>query len=132
MERAREHEMGERQRRFADYFLETGNARQSAIRAGYTPNYASKLRQTPAIAAYIQQRLDEMDDERIASAKEVLKYLTAVMRGTEQKGDVSRMKAAELLGKRLGAFNEPSLDASEAPVIVDDIPADSFRECADE
>ena len=132
MEQAREHEMGERQRRFADYFLETGNARQSAIRAGYTPNYASKLRQTPAIATYIQERLDMMGDERIASAKEVLKYLTAVMRGTEQKGDVSRMKAAELLGKRLGAFNESPLDAGETPVIVDDLPGTSFRGHADE
>ena len=120
--------MAERQRRFADYFLETGNARQSAIRAGYTPNYACKLRQSPSVSQYISERLHDMEDERIASAKEILKYLTAVMRGEEEKSDVSRMKAAELLGKRLGAFLEP-VEKDAAPVIVDNIASDDFRGC---
>ena len=66
-------------------------------------------------------------DGRVATAREVLEYLTDVMRGDAEPEGRSgsatpRMKAAELLGKRLGVFNEtPAVPAM--PVIVDDIPA---------
>ena len=41
-----------------------------------------------------------------ASANEVLEFLTRVMRGEEGGGGQAAMKAAELLGKRLGLFAE--------------------------
>lgn len=72
-----------------------------------------------------------MEDARIASAQEVLEYLTEVMRGGEdadgKRGDRSaspRMKAAELLGKRLGIFSDAREAPPESPVIIDDIPSD--------
>jgi len=111
----------ERQKRFADYCVETGNARQAAIRAGFTPNYANKLRKMPAIRAYIDEQIKRMDDERIAGSAEVLRYLTGVMRG--ECGDESfaaRMKAAELLGKRLGVFDQPQEEYGDV-VVVDDV-----------
>lgn len=55
----------------------------------------------------------------VASAEEVLEFLTGVMRGSES-GSTQNMKAAELLGKRFGLFSE-SGDALEPPVIIDDI-----------
>lgn len=61
---------------------------------------------------------------RVASAAEVLEYLTDVLRGEaegEGRGASSpRMKAAELLGKRLGLFNEAQ-EQTPAPVIIDDV-----------
>ena len=49
--------ISEKQRRFADYFIETGNIYQSAIKAGYSKNYAKaqahKLLENVGIKNYI-------------------------------------------------------------------------------
>ena len=57
----------------------------------------------------------------VADANEVLEFLSSVMRG-ELDGATARMKAAELLGKRLGAFNAEDERERVGPVmLVDDI-----------
>ena len=55
----------------------------------------------------------------MATAEEVLAFLSDVLRGAEP-GGASAMKAAELLGKWLGLFSEGE-EALPAPVIVDDV-----------
>ena len=57
----------------------------------------------------------------VATGEEVLMFLTGVMRGSES-GSTQNMKAAELLGKRLGLFSE-SDNGPEPPVIIDDVGA---------
>lgn len=113
--------MTERQKRFAEFYLETGNARQSAIRAGYSAGYAEHVKRQQGVKEYLEMRIDGMDRKRIASADEVLQFLTAVMRGDEkdEKGATLRMKAAEMISKRLG-YEESGSDGPAA-VIVDDI-----------
>ena len=59
-----------------------------------------------------------MARRKTASSEEILKYLSGVMRGEE--GSTAAMKAAELLGKRLGLFEERA-EALPAPVIIDDL-----------
>lgn len=76
---------------------------------------------------YIETRLAELDNERIADQKEVLRYVTSVMRGESQSETIvvegigdgmsqakrvikhpdekERLKAAEMLGKVHGMFN---------------------------
>ena len=49
--------------------------------------------------------------------------MSGVLRGTES-GSTAAMKAAELLGKRMGLFGECE-DVLPAPVIYDDIPSES-------
>lgn len=75
----------EKQRRFVDYYVETGNASEAARRAGYSKKYinanAPKLLQNTAIKAAINARLKELEDKRIAKADEVLEFLTATLRG---------------------------------------------------
>lgn len=115
-----EKKLTERQRRFADAYLELGNAAKAAERAGYSPGSAGKVRAQPAVKAYLEKRLSELDAKRVASANEVLEYWTRVMRG-EEGGGQAAMKAAELLGRRMGLFSE-SVERPEAPVIVDDVP----------
>lgn len=135
----------EKQRRFADYFIQYGNGTQAAIKAGYSKKTAGVIStenlKKPNISAYINRRLDELASERIADQQEVLAYLTGVMRG-EQKGgalkgvgdgfqDViddmpptvtERTKAAELLGKRYGVWKEKVEVEDVTPVFVDDLP----------
>ena len=79
-----------KQKKFADEYIISGNATESAIKAGYSSKYAntnvSKLLQNTTIKSYIDERLAQLESEKIADQQEVLKYLSAVMRGemTEQ------------------------------------------------
>lgn len=121
-----------KQQRFCDEYLIDLNATQAAIRAGYSKKTAGRIGtenvQKPVIKEYIAQRMAEKESELIADQDEVLKYLTAVMRGqsrssivvVENTGDFTstaremekapdekeRLKAAELLGKRYGLYTD--------------------------
>lgn len=117
-----------KQKRFADEYIITGNIEQSAISAGYSKNYARaqahKLLANVGIKNYIDERLKILDSEKIADQKEVLQYLSAVMRGEHKEktlisigelgqeivdidvGAKDRLKAAELLGRRYKLFTD--------------------------
>lgn len=103
------------QRAFADYYIETGNGKQSAIRAGYAAGSAyvtgSRLLDNHKIRAYIDTRMQQMAQGRVMSAQEVLEQLSdiaagrAVQRLTDDDEGrrptlQERTKALELLGKR--------------------------------
>lgn len=122
----------ERQRRFVDYYLELGNQVQAAIKAGYSERYARdqafKILEMPAVKEYYEDRLQEIESKRVANIKEVMEYLTSVMRGEETEemivvegcgngysearkinksiGAKDRLKAAELIGKRYMMFTD--------------------------
>lgn len=106
--------MTEKQKAFCDYYIETGNATEAAIKAGYSKKTAkvigSENLTKPYLKQYIDERLTKIEDARIAKGEEVLQYLTKVMRGEEKDQfglDASlqdRTKAAELLGKRYRLF----------------------------
>ena len=120
----------ERQRRFADLYLELGNASEAAEQAGFKRSYAQGAKRQPAVKAYMQERLQQARQRNIASADEVLEFLTEVMRGEiegerPEKNSSPRMRAAELLGKRLGVFTDVGSvlrGGAELPEIVDDVP----------
>ena len=118
--------MTERQKRFVDYYIKSGNATEAARKAGYKNpvKIGSENLTKLDIRKAIDDRLAEMQSERIADAEEVLTYLTAAMRGeiteevivveglgngessarveTKQLSAATRTKAAELLAKRYG------------------------------
>lgn len=75
----------EKQKRFVDYYIETGNKTKAAKSAGYSERTAASIGdenlRKPAIKAAIDARLKELEDKRIAKADEVLKFLTATLRG---------------------------------------------------
>ena len=100
-------ELTEKQKRFIDYYIETSNAAESARRAGYSEKTADRIghENLKKLENYIQERLEQLNDDRIASAKEVLQYFTTIMR--DKKEDTNdRTKCAELLGKKHGIFRE--------------------------
>ena len=112
----------EKERIFADEYIKTTNATQSAIKAGYAENSASvtgsKMLRKPKVRQYIDAIMNERSKNTIATADEVLQYLSRVMNGEEKDAfglDASiadRTKAAELLGKRHMLFTEKvKLDA---------------------
>ena len=139
--------LNDRQRAFADYYIESLNAEQSAIRAGYSEKYARgnahKLVANSCIKNYIEERMKEIESDRIAKAEEVLAFLSAALRGEVLEEVVStesiegmikpvilkkqlsakdRIKAAELLGKRYALFTEKvDLEGNVGVTIIDDI-----------
>lgn len=131
--------MTEKQKRFCDFYIETGNAKEAAIRAGYSEKTAKQIGQEnltkPDLRAYIDERLAELKNERTADAQEVLEYLTAVMRGEYKEatligvgegaqavvdidvGAKDRLKAAELLGKRHALFTD-KVDLQTGDIVI--------------
>ena len=76
-------ELTPKQKAFADYYIETGNASESARRAGYkcAEQQGKENLQKHTIIAYIAERTKPTEDKRIASGDEVMEFLTSVMRG---------------------------------------------------
>ena len=112
----------EKERIFADEYIKTTNATQSAIKAGYAEKSASskgsQLLRKVKVRKYIDEVMEKRSKNTIATADEVLEYLTKVMNGEEKDAfglDISiadRTKAAELLGKRHMLFTDKvKLDA---------------------
>lgn len=108
--------LNERQKAFADYYIQTGNATEAAIKAGYSEKTAYSIGnenlKKPEISAYIGERMAERGEKRVADANEVIEFYTAVMRGEvkDQFGlDASlsdRLKAGDALMKRYNAIKE--------------------------
>lgn len=116
----------EKQKRFCDEYLVDYNATQAAVRAGYSVKSAYSIGEEnlrkPELKTYIDERLEQLRSAKTATAAEVMEFLTEVMRD-ENEGSVSRLKAAELLGKRFGLFTDKvSVSGSGVVQIVDDIP----------
>ena len=125
-------EITKKMRDFADAYLETGNIYHSAIRAGYSENYAktnaSRLLEKDSVKAYIDKTLESVQSQKIATIQEVMEYLTKGLRQeleeevivVEGCGDgVSEAvvkkkkislkdsnKCAEMLAKRFGMFTD--------------------------
>lgn len=87
--------MTPKQKKFCDEYIKSGNAKQSAIKAGYSPKTAYSIGNEnlnkPELKAYIEKRLKQLESEKIAGAREVLEYLSSVMRG-EQTESVATAK----------------------------------------
>ena len=116
----------EKQKRFCDEYLVDYNATQAAVRAGYSVKSAYSIGEEnlrkPELKTYIDERLEQLRSAKTATAAEVMEFLTEVMRD-ENEGSVSRLKAAELLGKRFGLFTDKvAVSGSGVVQIVDDIP----------
>lgn len=117
-----------KQKAFCDYYIETGNAAEAARRAGYSEKTArgtgAENLTKPNVAEYIKKRMDEIEAARIASADEVIKFYSAVMRGEvkDQFGlDASltdRLSAGKELMKRFAAVDALNRE-DKVTVIVD-------------
>lgn len=76
-----------KQERFANEYIKTLNVTKSAIKAGYSPNSAhvtgSRLLRKEKVDEYIKSKKDEIMDDTILSAKELLYLLTQAAVGDE-------------------------------------------------
>ena len=114
----------QKQRRFVDEYIISGNATQAAIKAGYSKRSAQQTGAEnllkPVIKAELDKRNAEIQSKKTMDMKEVMERLAAMARGetTEEtvtnKGEVfetatknsDKLKALELIGKRFGAWTD--------------------------
>lgn len=101
---------------------------------------ASRLLTNANVKTYIDEQLKKIESEKIADAKEVMEYLSRILRdeekeetligeggGVQSKTNIKlsakdKLKAAELLGKRYGMFTDKiDMEVDSKVVIVDDI-----------
>lgn len=134
--------LNEKQRRFAEEYIRTGNASESARLAGYSEGYAKthvyKLLDNDRVKSYINKRLEELKKESIADQDEILQFLTSAMRGKvsekiplglgmgEQRlvdkdlDAKDRLRAAELLGKRYMMFTDKVQHEGNVELVFED------------
>ncbi len=79
-----------RQKRFADEYIISGNATQSAVNAGYSKKTAYSIAcnnmKKPEILEYIKKRMEEVDAARTMQVKEAIEVSSSIARGEVQKG----------------------------------------------
>lgn len=118
----------QRQFDFYENYLATNNITKSAIDAGFSAKTASqqgsRMLSSPKGKRYMAERMAQLDADKVATADEVLEYLTSVMRGEVQDqfdmdpSLADRTKAATELARRL-------VDTKPAVIplkIINDIP----------
>lgn len=139
--------MNARQELFCEEYLKDMNATQAAIRAGYSEKTAysqgQRLLKNVEIKNKLQEIREKIQDENIATIKDIEEFLSLSMNGEMEEEVVSvvgegegyskvvkskkqislrdRIKAAELLGKRYGIWTDKVELQSENVVIIDDI-----------
>ena len=115
--------LNEKQKAFADYYIESLNATES-YKIAYNCSYntartnGARLLANANIKEYIDEVMSAKDESRIASQDEILQILTDIARGVTEEEVVTfsqlgeelrttrkptikdRMRASELLGKR--------------------------------
>jgi phage terminase small subunit len=136
--------MTDKQKRFCEEYLIDCNGTQAAIRAGYSEQTAKQIASEnlakPDLQTYIAELMEDRRKATIASAEEVLEYLTSVVRGQSKShyivvegqgegvsvasvmekppAENDRLKAAELLGKRYAMFTQ-KVEMEVTPVVID-------------
>lgn len=139
--------MTDKQRRFCDEYLTDCNGARAykavypSVKKDETARAnSSRLLARADIKEYIKEQVEKLHNEKMADAKEVIEYLTAVMRGETSAAvlavgvtglqqvimkppdEKERLKAAELLGKYHAIFTDRAkVENSGVVQIVDDI-----------
>ena len=131
-----------REKAFMLHYIRLGEAYSAALESGYAdttakesskwinpetlknPNEKERKKFKPELYTAIQEKMQEIEKPLIASAEEVLEYLTSVMRGESKSAvlartfdgseeiiekppdEKERLSAAEKLGKRYSLFTD--------------------------
>lgn len=128
--------LNEREKKFAEIYVKTTNASQSAIEAGYAPKCsrqtANKLLHRKKILDYIDSLMNEIKSENILEANKIQEFWTKVINDSYEKMD-NRLRASELLAKAKMLFiQKMEIDQTTTieilePEIPEEIDIDQIR-----
>ena len=81
------HKLTVKQQKFCDEYIKSGNATEAALKAGYRSRTAYSIGnenlKKPELKKYIEEKINEIESAKLATAQETLEYLTSVMRGEQ-------------------------------------------------
>lgn len=128
--------MTEKEKNLADKYLECRDKKEALVFADYDEK-STYVFDRPEVKSYIESK-----NSKIATSDEILEYCSKIMRGEEEelvpikeKDDegntvitvlsqpvplATRIKVAELLGKRNGTFSESKKTENVLPVVIKD------------
>jgi len=110
-----------KQKKFCDNYIKSGNATESAIKAGYDKKYVAtnttKILNRTNVKEYIDERNKQLDIKTIASLEQVLEFLTSVI-DDEDANKSDRLKAADMRLKTLGAYLDRVEQKTETTIHV--------------
>lgn len=114
--------MTEKQRSFCYFYSEGETVEEAAKMAGFkNQNIGKKLLEKPEIQKEIERYKGSVGD--VGIEEEIISFLTKAMRGEDSDDMRIRLRAAEMLGKRMKLFEKEEESQDERRVlIVDDIP----------
>ena len=129
-------ELSEKQEEFCRLLAEGKTTGEAERLIGFSKGYgwrlmrkehirrAIKVRKNPSAAdAEGVQQTEQPRKRETAKKAEILSFLTEVMRDEEEADLKTRMKAAELLGKRESLFEKKTpMEKESRVIIVDDLP----------
>ena len=98
-----------RQKSFCEFYVASGNATESAIKAGYSEKTARSIGQrlltNVDIKKYIKELQEKAKTSRIMTAVERREFLTEVIKNGNEKVQ-DRLKALDILNKMDGEYIE--------------------------
>lgn len=125
--------LSEKEKDFCRAYAEGMTVTEAAKAAGYAKgSYGKQMLQKEKIQAFLAEMgrktagvpsEQKQQEGKIAPGDEILAFLTETMRGSEETDIKTRMRAAELLGRRNGAFAKEETESSRV-IIIDDIGRD--------
>lgn len=96
-----------KQQAFCDNYIVSHNATDAAIKAGYSKKTAysqgQRLLKHVEIKKYLQAVAEQAHTSKIATATEILEFLTATVRD-DSNGLKDRLKAAQMLGDHFALY----------------------------
>ena len=99
--------MNARQKRFAEYYAQSGNAADSARRAGYSAAYAEhrtdEMLRNVEVRAYIRELTEKAKDKRIMTAKDRQVLLSEIAQDAGMEA-ADRIRAVDTLNKMTGEY----------------------------
>lgn len=119
--------LSESRQRFAEFFVATGNRKQSAILAGYSESSASEtgrvLLKDPEVVNYIDFLRRQLRRNSIADGVERREFLTRIMRGEEEAPVVTRngieVSEPDHMSRIKAAMELAKMDGDYAPIKID-------------
>ena len=131
-----------KQQAFADEYIITGNAYQSALKAGYKENYAKNAQEKLVekggkVSDYIQEKLKEVQTKRHLTMEEALAITASIAKGEPQRFEVVKRDpyTNEIIEREVSEYehyykinaafvDKQKVEISEIPTFIDDISSD--------
>lgn len=96
-----------RQKKFSEFYAQSGNAADSARKAGYSESYAEhrtdEMLRNVEIAEYIKVLSEKIKDERILTAKDRQVMLSDIAKDRDNE-PADRIRAVDTLNKMTGEY----------------------------